>query len=461
MHQNLEVSRSEFPLQELVAQASQKSKLGKTLPRFGLLVLLSEDEAKTFTLPKNLNAYFTEILVITTDPEQIGAAQKRGFRELEEKNLDYLLVVPSLSQASSAEFLSQMLICVLKNPQCTAVMAATPPSSLSQKIFHQVESLALGFPLRDYHSKARLYSTHFLKSIPFAENDDDGRFDAQTLVQLRALGARVQELSFAPLEKTTLSQAFHNCRSLLRTALEYRLHQLHFIRRSRYFFLRESCYTRKKSPYSSHEIILSLLPSRQRVLDVGCGLGLLAPDLRARHCPSAGIDFLAEEYLRGMYDEYSSQDLEALQVLPFSHEFDVAIMADSLEHLRNAKALLKTVTKSLSPGGCVIISTPNIAHWYCRLSLLLGRFNYGEKGILDETHVHFYTLDSLRSLVRNADLEITTEKFTGLPFEVIFESVGQSKALKMLDRFYYKLVQLWPRLFAYQIVIKARLRGQK
>ena len=81
-------------------------------------------------------------------------------------------------------------------------------------------------------------------------------------------------------------------------------------------------------------------------------------------------------------------------------EFNVIIFADTLEHLRNPDKILKRTKKYLKKDGSLIISLPNIANLRIRLSLLFGRFEYKSTGILDETHLRFYTLKSAQELIQ-------------------------------------------------------------
>jgi SAM-dependent methyltransferase len=82
--------------------------------------------------------------------------------------------------------------------------------------------------------------------------------------------------------------------------------------------------------------------------------------------------------------------------------FEVVVFGDVLEHLRDPLSVLRGARGLLRPGGYVVISTPNIAHGDVRLALLSGRFNYSKVGILDDTHLRFFTRDSLVSFLNDA-----------------------------------------------------------
>jgi 2-polyprenyl-3-methyl-5-hydroxy-6-metoxy-1,4-benzoquinol methylase len=93
--------------------------------------------------------------------------------------------------------------------------------------------------------------------------------------------------------------------------------------------------------------------------------------------------------------------------------FDVIVYGDVLEHLVDPLRILVELDRSLAPGGFVILSVPNIAHLWIRLLLLFGRFDYLDRGILDHSHLRFFTERSLRAMLADAGLLI--ERFTATP----------------------------------------------
>jgi len=98
-----------------------------------------------------------------------------------------------------------------------------------------------------------------------------------------------------------------------------------------------------------------------------------------------------------------------------------------------------------------------VALWFYRLSLLVGRFEYGPRGVLDETHVRLFTGPSFRREVERAGFHIVRERVTALPFEVVFESTGRSRLVRTLADAYHAIARLWPSLFAYQYVLEAEI----
>lgn len=148
-------------------------------------------------------------------------------------------------------------------------------------------------------------------------------------------------------------------------------------------------------------IIASYLSSGSRILDVGCGTGsvskIVADLTKARIVgvePDAERAALARERGLEVINESFSDD-----VIAKIGKFDVVVFADVLEHTPNPASLLQLARKALIPGGAVIVSVPNVAHWTVRLDLLRGRFDYREHGIMDATHLRFFTESSLRRLL--------------------------------------------------------------
>ena len=140
------------------------------------------------------------------------------------------------------------------------------------------------------------------------------------------------------------------------------------------------------SPYEAHGIIAALIPKAARVLEIGCGTGVLGSlitslddsvhyegvepcSIRAGKARSRGLR-CRTGYLTG---ELRS-DLGA---------YDVVILADVIEHLENPLDLLDLARLYMKPDSLLIVSTPNVAHWSVRLSLLFGHFDYAPSGILD------------------------------------------------------------------------------
>jgi len=179
-----------------------------------------------------------------------------------------------------------------------------------------------------------------------------------------------------------------------------------------------SRYTLKDDPYSSHSVILDWLGDGRgrRLLDVGAADGLLSRLLSERGWKVTGLEADPAAAAAGAAhcERMIVADLDA-GIPPLEGQFDAIVCADVLEHLRDPAGALATLRRALARGGQVVISMPNVAHLWMRLSLLAGRFEYAERGILDRTHLRFYTRRTLTALVTGAGLRIARLTARALP----------------------------------------------
>lgn len=220
----------------------------------------------------------------------------------------------------------------------------------------------------------------------------------------------------------------------------------------------ESPYEFKPFKYSSHDQIVKAVNSERgqlRILDVGTASGYLGKIWREQGQFVFGVecDRAAAEHARRYYDAFEVADIESFD-FPFRREFDYIVFADVLEHLRDPLAVLQKCLPALKESGKIIISIPNIANLVIRFSLLAGRFDYADRGILDRTHLHFYTLKSLEQLMGNASCEILDVVPTSLPFQIAFPFT-QKKFFQPFHEILYALTKSWETLFGYQFVITA------
>lgn len=164
---------------------------------------------------------------------------------------------------------------------------------------------------------------------------------------------------------------------------------------------------------------LGYVGERSSVLDVGCAWGYMAKLLKPKKCRVVGIEIdkkiakLAEEYC----DQVVVCNLEDPEVLRDNlkgQSFDVIICLDVLEHLVRPDIFLVFLKQFLSPGGKLIVSVPNIARLEYRLSMLFGKFEYEDAGILCRSHLRFFTRHTAKALLSDAGYKIVAVEYTGL-----------------------------------------------
>jgi SAM-dependent methyltransferase len=160
-----------------------------------------------------------------------------------------------------------------------------------------------------------------------------------------------------------------------------------------------------------------ILPkTANRILDVGAGVGATSRWLKARYANAYCIGLegnrdLADELNRNV-DEAHIVDLNGS--LPNIGPADLILFLDVLEHLLQPERVLNQLTANLPPNGTVIVSLPNIAHLSVSVPLLFsGAFEYRDAGILDRTHLRFFTRRTAVGLLNSAGLVVTEGLRTG------------------------------------------------
>jgi methionine biosynthesis protein MetW len=208
-------------------------------------------------------------------------------------------------------------------------------------------------------------------------------------------------------------------------------------------------------------IVTSMIPRGARVLEVGCGTGSLSR-IVADTCGAEVVGIEPDSHraerarARGLqvHTDYLSPDL--IQKIG---SFDVVLLADVLEHVPNPQTILLLSRQALKSGGAVVISVPNVAHWSVRVDVVRGRFRYQPSGIMDVTHLRWFTLDTLKGLIAASGFKITSSRATA----------GMSLADNVHRRpwrwlpTYYRTSLLrfgcrhWPTLLGCQHVVKAEM----
>ncbi len=218
----------------------------------------------------------------------------------------------------------------------------------------------------------------------------------------------------------------------------------------------------RDSEYTSLHRIARRIPEGARVLDVGCATGYLGRLLREKDCVLYGIEGNAEAAAVAAqeYQQVFVIDLDAFDPVDDEiPEVDVLVFGDILEHLRHPENLLGRLGALLTEGGTALISVPNVANWSMRFHLLRGKFEYVRYGVLDESHMRFFTLDSAHKMIREAGFEIREIDFTpGLDKLVPYRQMVH-RFLEGFDgylRFVDRLTRRFPRLFAHQLIFFAQ-----
>jgi len=218
-------------------------------------------------------------------------------------------------------------------------------------------------------------------------------------------------------------------------------------------------YMEKEDPWSSHTRIRTWLAQQQagtRILDIGAATGTLGKQFAEAGLVMYGIEphpawaKLARPYytelLVGTLDDASDA---------FLSRHDVVVCADVLEHIAEPTQALRRMLALQSVGCHFLISVPNIANIWMRLNLLLGRFDYTDRGILDRTHLRFFTRRTLRGMFDAVGLRVVELHVTPIPLNLIHPMFHQSSVGRLAHALLARLTRTFPTLLGYQFVVKA------
>jgi len=218
-------------------------------------------------------------------------------------------------------------------------------------------------------------------------------------------------------------------------------------------------YHDKPSVWSSHSIIASHLntfPAQSKVLDVGAASGTLARMCQNKMLRLFGVEPNPDwaNIASPLYEKMWIGSVSELEESLLSG-YDVVVLGDILEHLPTPEIILQQLVKYQAPGARFIISVPNVANLWVRLNVLLGRFDYADRGILDRTHLRFFTRKTLIAMVENAGLEILSIQTTPVPLELV-SNFFVTPLGRWIHALLAKCTSLLPSLLGYQFVVDAR-----
>lgn len=207
---------------------------------------------------------------------------------------------------------------------------------------------------------------------------------------------------------------------------------------------------RNLSPHNIDRQAVEEIPAGSFVLDIGCATGFMGRYLREKkNCIVVGLEMRGEEArkARKVLNEVIEGDVQdpliTRDVLAITQrrKFDIVLATSLIEHVVSPDNAVKVMMKLLKADGKLVVTTPNVAHWSMRLSLLRGKFDYSDYGILDNTHVHFFTIKTFRELFERNGLKVQK-------LQIDAEGGG-------FPRISLALAPFLPNVFAYQMLVVA------
>ena len=208
-------------------------------------------------------------------------------------------------------------------------------------------------------------------------------------------------------------------------------------------------------PAPTHFKIAAMAGTGKNVLELGCATGYVSALMFKNGCRITGIELdpeaaaAAQPFCR----QVITGDVNDPDVITAAgKDFDVVVAGDVLEHLPDPFSVLVSLHQVIKPEGIVLVSLPNVAYWRMRMDLLLGRFDYQDTGLLDRTHLRFFTVNSFIQMAQETGFIVQdiTVNDAGFPGSELFRRLPFCR--KIVDRFSHFLAGWRPNLFSFHSI---------
>lgn len=222
-------------------------------------------------------------------------------------------------------------------------------------------------------------------------------------------------------------------------------------------------YRLHRDPRSSHQQIIGhvLRLRKTPILDVGAAQGILGRLAEGSGLVIDGVEPHAEwaEHARPHYRHIFNSTIEAAP-LP-EKAYRMVLCGDVLEHTADPVGVLRRLCRAATDDATFVVSVPNVAHLAVRAMLLFGSFPRMERGILDKTHLQFFTRDTADQMLRQAGLKVLSARATGIPIDEVWRRGEKRAAFRAAVRLQHLALDLAPRLFGMQWVFVAEPAGDE
>lgn len=217
-------------------------------------------------------------------------------------------------------------------------------------------------------------------------------------------------------------------------------------------------YQVKRFIWSSHTQIVEILTKSrsQKILDLGCDEGFIGQCLKYTPSKMIGVDKESKIFLPSVYQKFICLDIEEGLNKNIKGKFDAIILADILEHLKLVEKVISDCKLLLGKKGFMVISVPNMGFLLARI---LDFFHFKlkmEKGLFDKSHLNDFTYYKLVNLIQKNNLKIDQLVATPVPLPLISPLFDNNHKLYFIYKFFNFLAKKYPRLFAYQLIVKIR-----
>lgn len=463
----------------LVVAYNASSTLAKVLDRIPrdfvprideVLICDNASEDSTYLVGLGYKQVFGDLpITVLRQPRNLGYGgnQKTGYRWAIEQDLDIVVLLHADGQYAP-ELLPE-IVAPLERDEAEAVFGSRMMKRgdalrggmplykyVGNRVLTTVENRLVGMDLSEWHSGYRAYKVDALREIPFDALSDDYDFDTGIILQFHEAGKRIAELPIPTYYGDEISyvNGTRYAKDIVLDVLRYRAHKAG-LGTGESAFATPVDELDHGTKSSQRRIVAWLAPRpASRVLDLACRDGSLGARLRQCGHQVVGVDGEERPGVVDRLDKFVRADLGDGIPAEVGEGFDTVIVSGVLDEIVDPERLLTEIRERVQPHGTVIVVVSNFAHWYPRVRTAAGRFDYDRQGILDRSHIRFFTRRSFERLARHTRFTVRRRSASGIPFEMFAPPRSRSgaRALRTAELVDRVGAETWPSLFGFELV---------
>jgi 2-polyprenyl-3-methyl-5-hydroxy-6-metoxy-1,4-benzoquinol methylase len=366
----------------------------------------SDDETykAACTYKKELNHLNINILR-NPETQGYGGNQKIGFHYAIKNHFEILVVLPPDGKYFPTNI--QNLIDTFLDSKADILLGSRISGGLTSiknempvfrylgiKALTWFQNILLGTQFSDLHSSYRVYRVQAIATIPYQLNTNDYHFDTEIFIQflLKKLCIKELPIPVSYNRETSSNKGVKYAWNVVLATFAPIFHKISLFYERKYDVVEgNSKYALKIGFLSSHQFAIDNVLPGSKVLDIGCGDSLVGQELRKKNCHVESIDVEDPKEVKTI-KYFTKMDLNIPNPPIDIERFDYVLLLDVLEHLAEPEKFIYHLrVKANGKTPKFIISVPNIGFLMMRIQLLMGRFSYGIRGILDLGHRRLFT----------------------------------------------------------------------
>jgi 2-polyprenyl-3-methyl-5-hydroxy-6-metoxy-1,4-benzoquinol methylase len=380
-----------------------------------------------------------------------GGNQKIGYHYAIKNNFDFVILLHGDGQYAPEKIID--ILNAFDNLEADAVQGSRMINKFDAlkgkmpiyKFFGNIgltsiQNLLTGLKMSEFHSGYRAYKISALKQIPFQLNSNQFHFDTEIFLQLTLAKKKIVEVPIPTFygEEISSLKSINYGFAILKTTLifylqkfsifydrKYNLENFDIIQKEKIFKKdNNEKYESKLNFDSTHSRVIKKIKNQSKILSLGCGNAYVENFLKNnKDCYINGIDNFSSSGIKSL-NEHSIEDLNNYNFDINLEGYDYVLLLDVIEHLHNPENFMNKLydAMSLNPDCKLLISTPNVANIFIRFMLFFGKFNYGQRGILDKTHTRLFTKKTFVKILEENNFSVLNTEYIPIPFPLIIKN---------------------------------------